>query len=124
MSMKTRSKAYPVFPLLDTDFDKYEQCELDDMVSAAKSGVISSANENLFSLPTSKDYENTYDDNRRLKEKQKKEQDRYLEENPPITLGTPNPQQLAYKLTDRQFKVLLDFASSKQNKKLFKKYTN
>lgn len=120
--VQPKDYAYYAIHLLDHEFDHYEECEINDMVNAAKSGVASTANENLYSLPKGKYYENTWIKNRRIKEKLEKERDQWLAENPPITFGTPNPQQIALGLSSKSFEILSGFADNPHNKKLFKKY--
>lgn len=112
--------------LLDPEFDRYSDCEINDMVNAAKSGVVSTANENLYSLPRGKYYDNTWAKNKRLKEKLEKERERWLVENrkDPVML---NARQLFMSLlglkTEKGHKILSDFAESSINQKLFKKYS-
>lgn len=115
------------FPeLLDTDFDVYEQYEIDDMISAAKSGAVSTANENLYSLPTGKYYENTWTKNRALKAKLEKEKEDWLARKKPDPVML-NAREFFMSLlgvkTEHGHKILTNFAENTANQKLFKKYT-
>ena len=111
--------------LIDPEFDQYSQCEINDMVNAAKSGVVSTVNENLYSLPTGKYYDTTWAKNKRLKEKLEKEKEAWLarKKTDPVEL---NARELFISLlgvkTEHGHKILTDFANNPQNKTLFRKY--
>lgn len=112
------------FPeLLDTDFDTYEQYEIDDMISAAKSGAVSTANEILYSVPTGKYYEWSWFE----KKRREAEEAKWQKENPPPPPVNLNAREFYMSLlgvqTEKAKEILTGFAESRHNQKLFKKYT-
>ena len=90
------------------------------MISASKSGAVSTANEILYSLPSGKYYSETWSEKRKLEAK-------WREENPPPPPVTVDARHLYLSLlgikTKEGFGIITDFAASRANQKLFKKYT-
>lgn len=110
-------------PCLDPEFDYYSDYEINDMISAAKSGAASTANAILYSLPSGKYYNGTWAENKKHQVKQEK----LRKENPPPPPVIVDASHLYLSLlgikTKEGFGVLSEFATSRHNQKLFKKYT-
>lgn len=105
----------PHFPLLDAEFDHYDQHEIDDMISAAKSGSISTANENLYCLHTSKNY--------MIDPMQRKKRIRIK---PPSEAVLLEARDFFTSLLDahraKSKKILVEFATNPTNKEMFSRY--
>lgn len=101
---------------IDVAFDEYTQDEIDDIINAAVSGAISTANENLYTLHVSK--VQVYRPREAAKQRKAVEQ----KEKQPVIL---DPNQFAMSLlgikSQRALQIILDFAEN--NKGFLRKYT-